>query len=776
MPLHASPGSTVVVRDEQWRVVHVDAFERCAVVTLEAGGRRLQVIDPFDRVTPLTTQRIVRRRRCRVMATALDAVSLARPPVALWTAARSSIELLPYQLAPALAVLRGATRILLADAVGLGKTIQAGLILSELCERSLVERALVLCPAGLRATWAQELRERFGMPCAVFDHGAIGEAIATLPPGVNPWTMHRTVVASIDFAKRAEVLAAIAAVPLDILIVDEAHHLTPGTDRGAAVAVLAARSPWCVLVSATPHSGDDTAFNFLTALGAHRDPITIFRRSRGDVGIASSRRERLMRIRTSHDESALLAAVDDYAQAIWCARGATDAAVRLVAITIARRAASSLFALEQTLRRRLALLGSNPEPQQRTLPWEEVDEADEDGSPLLLARLGLASEDAERIAISHLLALIGHCGTSSKLEWLSRALGRLREPVIVFTEYRDTLDAITRVLPSNRRAGWLYGAMPIDLRRAAVDAFNKGDTDILLATDAAGEGLSLHHRCRLVIDIELPWSPMRLEQRFGRVDRLGQRRRVHAWRLYHPRTIEERVLERLRLRRRRAESAEGLAATDEHAVAADVLGSGDPRAAPAPVLETAAIGGVAEEQARLTRQRQRAGGRTDAGIAGAAPRSRKTAQLTALHVVTYANAVGSIVAEQPCAHLVLVDASQISRPRDAIAAVARAPLLARSLTNHIETQCAAIDRSLSAIRRSAGARIASIRGQISQQSLAEVQQSLFDGRALAAAREHANVLTRLDAWLSRRQRSLEAPVRPESASARLIAVWPADRR
>ena len=88
--------------------------------------------------------------------------------------------------------------------------------------------------------------------------------------------------------------------------------------------------------------------------------------------------------------------------------------------------------------------------------------------------------------------------------------------------------------------------------RSVVEAFNRGDLDVLVATDAAGEGLNLHHRCRLVIDLELPWNPLRLEQRIGRVDRLGQQRRVHAIRLFHPRTVEERVLERLRLRQRRA--------------------------------------------------------------------------------------------------------------------------------------------------------------------------------------------------------------------------------
>ena len=100
-----------------------------------------------------------------------------------------------------------------------------------------------------------------------------------------------------------------------------------------------------------------------------------------------------------------------------------------------------------------------------------------------------------------------------------------REPAMVFTEYRDTLDAVVAALsPSRARRDRSTAACRRIAARAAVDAFNDGRIDVLVATDAAGEGLNLHHRCRLVIDVELPWNPLRLEQRIGRVDRLGQQR------------------------------------------------------------------------------------------------------------------------------------------------------------------------------------------------------------------------------------------------------------
>ena len=153
-------------------------------------------------------------------------------------------------------------------------------------------------------------------------------------------------------------LAAIDNEPLDLVIADEAHHLSPGTDRGAAMSRIASRVPWCVFVSATPHSGDRAAFEYLTSLGDTGDPITIFRRQRHDVGLTTSRRSHVLGVKPTEAEASLLAAIEAYARAIWSARGREDRAVRLIAITMARRAASSNAAIERTLARRLALLSN----------------------------------------------------------------------------------------------------------------------------------------------------------------------------------------------------------------------------------------------------------------------------------------------------------------------------------------------------------------------------------------------------------------------------------
>lgn len=772
------PGSTVVVRDEEWRVVRVDPFDRCAVITLEAAGcRRLRVIEPFDSVVPAHSARMALRRRQTVMRAALQAAVADRPPIGLWTAARASIDLLPYQLQPALAVLQGATRVLLADDVGLGKTIQAGLILSELRERGWVERALVLCPPGLRSTWAQELAQRFGIACAIFDQSAIADAVAALPASINPWGTHATVITSIDFAKRPEVMAAITAVPFDMVIADEVHHLAPGTDRGEAACMLSARAPWCVLLSATPHSGDDEAFDYLTRVGRHGDPMSIFRRSRVDAGHQSARRERVVRIQPDAAELELLRGVERYTRAIWRGKGAGDAAVRLIAITIARRAASSHRALERTLRRRASLLSSVPDAVQPRLPWDEEDDGDDAGSSELLCRPGFENESEERAAIAELLALLDRCGRDSKIRWIVRALARIKEPAIVFTEYRDTLEALMAALPDAMRAVAICGATPIDLRRRAVDALNRGEADVLVATDAAGEGLNLHHRCRLVIDVELPWNPMRLEQRLGRVDRLGQRRRVHAWRLFHPGTIEERVLERLQLRRRRAASLGTPAPVDERAIAAAVfvLESGNP--AEAARITGTVVPGVDAEHARVVRQRTRADGSVAAAHSlGSPPARRSNSRMIALHTVTYVNDFGSIVAERPCAHAVDVDAARARTRLEALGQLGASQTLLTSLRQQSRVQCDAITADLEPLRRALQARITAIRSDIAAQQFLTVQQSLFDRRTDQAAVIHESTAARLDAALHRRALSIGSPLRPDAVFNRLIALWPMDRR
>jgi hypothetical protein len=237
-----SAGQHVLVRDERWTIRHVEQFSTAVLLSLAGTDRtnhneQASVLTPFDSVTPLAaSSRLRHRSRRAVLAAAATASAGALPWCDCWTAADARIDLHAWQLEPARAAITGTMRMLLADGVGLGKTIQAGLIVTELSARGLAERVLVLTPAAIRAQWAGELTSRFALRPVVFDQATLSNAAATLPPDVNPWMTASPIISSIDLVKRPEVRAAIAAVPFDALIVDEAHHLTAGSDRGALVA------------------------------------------------------------------------------------------------------------------------------------------------------------------------------------------------------------------------------------------------------------------------------------------------------------------------------------------------------------------------------------------------------------------------------------------------------------------------------------------------------------------------------------------------------------
>src|SRR5262249_28760734 len=207
----------------------------------------------------------------------------------------------------------------------------------------------------------------------------------------------------------------------------------------------------------------------------------------------------------------------------------------------------------------------------------------DDEAPAWPADLGLADVDHERRLLTELAA---HARTAArhetKLAILRRLLKRAGESAVVFTEYRDTLLHISHVL--DLPCVVLHGGLTARERAAALAVFASEPRTVLLATDAAGEGLNLHQGCRLVVNVELPWNPMRLEQRIGRVDRIGQRRTVHAFHLIATGTGESRVADRLRARLAVAAKAIGAADPldgDDDRVAAECVMGGRPCPAPA---------------------------------------------------------------------------------------------------------------------------------------------------------------------------------------------------
>jgi superfamily II DNA or RNA helicase len=565
-------GDHVFVRGAEWRIREAIAWPDCSLLrltTVNGTTRTRSLLLPFDKPQRLNRSRGVRFTRLRRWLHELRRVAMTLAPYGGAIAAGgASARLLPHQLEPLLAILRhGATRLLIADAVGLGKTIQAGLILLELSARSEEFRALVLVPAGLREQWRQELRERFDLNSTQADANWLRASAAERPGDVNPWSLPGIYIASVDFAKRAEVLRALEDVMWDVMVLDEAHLASVASDRRAAAHAVASRSRRTVLLTATPDTGDPIAFAALCALGRldRSEPaVTFFRRTRAEVHDGAGRRSVLLRVRPTPAERRMHELLERYTSQVWqesSARG--DARAKLATIVLRKRALSSASSLAISAQRRLTLLATGPAPIERQLLLPLADEdpltdgvADDD-----LAAPGLADVRRERRWLGAIAEAARHASRSeSKVRRLLRWLARVHEPVIVFTEYRDTLHRLERLIrAAGRQVITLHGGLDRAERYRAQAVFNTGDV-MLLATDAAAEGLNLHHRCRIVLHYELPWRPARIEQRAGRVDRLGQSQRVHEIALVAADTAERLVLAPLVIRAANARANGGISA------------------------------------------------------------------------------------------------------------------------------------------------------------------------------------------------------------------------
>lgn len=530
-------GAIVSIRQRRWQITHIEALSgtpRIDAVPLGASPSRdpVSFFAPFEDVTgdpPRLRARRVRPQRWRAIHAGLrgQAEHLDLPLVAL----DAHITLLPHQLEPLLAVRHGIRRILIADAVGLGKTIQAGLIAAELMRRGEASRILVLTPGHLVAQWQGELTTRVGLRARIASASSLAELASDVPRDTSPWTLAGTWIASLDFIKQPHVLATLPTRPWDLVVIDEAHMATAASDRRTAAHAIAERARRVVLLTATPFSGLDDGHSLrrLGALDGDDDLIT-FRRTRVGLGLPARRRTRTLAIQPSAEERHLFDLIAQFERAALRAATMTTAeATQLLISVLRKRALSTPHALALTAARRLSHLDgamADAEPSQPTL-----DFGDDDGEALR-ATIGLTAE-RERPWMRRLLAAATaasrHC---RKLRRVLALLQRAREPAIVFTEFRDSLSAMATALQRQHIAVALaHGGMSDAERQRALAVFASGQVRLLVATDVVSQGLNLHQRARWVVHLDLPWNPIRLEQRAGRVDRLGQTRDIHVTRV-----------------------------------------------------------------------------------------------------------------------------------------------------------------------------------------------------------------------------------------------------
>jgi SNF2 family DNA or RNA helicase len=433
------------------------------------------------------------------------------------------VEPMPHQLETAQRVLhemRG--RAILADEVGLGKTIEAGLVLKEYMVRGLVRKALILVPASLVLQWVRELNSKFGIPAAAQKKEYM-------------WEQCDIVVASMDTAKRDPHRDIVLNMEYDMLIIDEAHKLkNKKTTNYQFVSEL--RKKYCLLLTATPvqndlkelynlinvlkpgHLGGQGRFQSSFILGK-RTPKNenvlqeelskiMIRNRRSDGGVNyTKRRVRNLSLQLSEEEVMLYKGVTDFVRLRY-EESQGDLSGILSLVTLQREVCSSRDAVFLTL---FNMFKKMPED-----------------SPM-------------RARIGELVQLIRSIKANTKAEKTMELIQEIGDKVIIFTEYRASQEYLLQYLKDHNISAVPYrGGMNRGKKDWMMDLF-RSRAQVLVATEAGGEGINLQF-CNHMINFDLPWNPMRVEQRIGRVHRLGQTKDVNIYNLSTKGTIEEHIL------------------------------------------------------------------------------------------------------------------------------------------------------------------------------------------------------------------------------------------
>jgi superfamily II DNA or RNA helicase len=507
----------------------------------------------------------------------------------------SSVIPLPHQIrALSRAISSDRVRYLLADEVGLGKTIEAGLIMRELKLRGLVRRTLVIAPKGLVTQWVAEMRTHFGEEFRLLVPSDFS-AYRGIAQEDNLWQSHPQVVCPMDSVKpvdgrrgwsreqvaeyNRERFEDPISAGWDLVIVDEAHRLSGSTDQVARYKLgqgLAEAAPYLLLLSATPHQGKTDAFHRLISLvdaQAFPDVSSVTRERVQPYVIRTEKRRAidadgkpLFRPRRTElapvsweerhrDQRLLYEAVTEYVREGYNqAMREKRSYIGFLMILMQRLVVSSTRAIRTTLERRLEALEA-PQEQLSLFPaLSEEDWADLDGQEQMdtLLKTRLKALKNERAEVKLLLEAAICCeqqGPDAKaealLDWIYRLQAEEGDPdlkVLVFTEFVPTQEMLYEFLTERGfEVVCLNGSMDMEERKRVQDAFAK-DARILISTDAGGEGLNLQF-CHVVINYDIPWNPMRLEQRIGRVDRIGQTHTVRAINFVLEDSVEHRVRE-----------------------------------------------------------------------------------------------------------------------------------------------------------------------------------------------------------------------------------------
>lgn len=526
---------------------------------------------------------------------ALSVVAGAR----IWSALGSDLFLAPLvskviPLPHQFRVLRRAMssfpiRKLLADEVGLGKTIEAGLILKELKLRGMVEKTLILAPKSLLLQWVSEMDGHFGEEFELVEPGSWGVG-ATLR-GSNNWKKYRQVITSYDSVKprdsqkgwtkerinrfNLERFHDLVGAGWDLVIFDESHKVAGASDdvaRHELAKGLAKAVPHVLLLSATPHSGKSDAFRRLLSL---LEPSTFTANTTLNKSIVSPylirtekrtttdgdgkplfapRSTRLVKVpfEDRHNlQQQLYEAVSEYVRESYnlAERRHEKKGYRLLLLLIQRLVSSSTRAVRVFLERRLDVLGGNEPATESTV----VDVVGDDGDMDDVTQLALFTAESTKHEADDVRRLLDlairteNAGPDARAEALYSLMvstaqdeGDPATKFLIFTEFTATQDMLKEFLElRGYTIVTINGSMDLEERRLAQERF-RDEAHVLVSTDAGGEGLNLQF-AHVILNYDLPWNPMRVEQRIGRVDRIGQKHEVKAFNLVLENSIEARI-------------------------------------------------------------------------------------------------------------------------------------------------------------------------------------------------------------------------------------------
>ena len=551
--------------------------ERDAIVSV--GGEDLA---PIDEASPGADRLMYLAAASRIADALAENVLLA--PM------QSNVTPLPHQLYALQRATRAErVRFLLADEVGLGKTIEAGLIIRELKLRGLVRRVLVVAPKGLTPQWQAEMRLHFSEDLRVLSPSDFPAMRHVLGEQDNFWRSADQVICSLDSVKpmesrkgwKAEDVADynrerfddLVSAGWDLVIIDEAHRMAGANAQVARHklgAALSEASPYLLLLSATPHQGKSDAFHRLLTLldrEAFPDEASVTRERVAAYVIRTEKRAAidatgapLFKPRQTRltpvawadrhaKQRTLYEAVTTYVRHGYNQSLKTKQRhIGFLMVLMQRLVTSSTSAIRTTLERRLEAL-RQPTGQQIGLfdeeTWLELD--GESQVSTVIDMTGWRDELAEVETLLDMARITEAGASDAKAEALLELIYRLQqeeqEPdlkVLVFTEFVPTQKMLCDFLSQRGiSVTVLNGGMGLEQRVAAQKAFAR-DVRVLVSTDAGGEGLNLQF-CHVIVNFDMPWNPMRVEQRIGRVDRIGQAKVVRAVNFVLEDTVEHRV-------------------------------------------------------------------------------------------------------------------------------------------------------------------------------------------------------------------------------------------